>query len=362
LRRDLLHYDLPDELVARHPPDARDGGRLLVVDPREDLLEHAAVRDFDRYVAAGALLVVNDTQVVPARLYGTKESSGGKVELLLIERLEGEVATYRAMGRASKPLREGQAIAIEGGELTATIVQKHPSGGLVDVALAAEPGVDLEAALDRAGHVPLPPYLGRGDEPADRARYQTVYAREKGAIAAPTAGLHLSHDLLARLEARGVRRTSVTLHVGLGTFQPVTADDLDDHAMHTERFVVSAETRDAIADARARNAPVVAVGTTVVRALESAADTDRIGHVVTTAPASTRLLIQPGYRFRVVDQLLTNFHLPESTLLALVAAFAGRERVLAAYRSAVEARYRFFSYGDAMFIRTRSDGDEGFRQ
>ncbi len=356
MRRDQLRYELREELIARHPPAERDGGRLLVVDPRSPTLEHAEVRQLERYLEPGSLLVVNDTAVVPARLYGTKQPTGGRVELLLIEivdRAGVERATYRAMGRASKPIREGQTIAIEGGEVSATIQRKDAAGALFEVTLEARPGVDLEVAIERAGHVPLPPYLGRGDEPADRARYQTVYAREKGAVAAPTAGLHLSNELLARLEARGVERAPITLHVGLGTFQPVTADDLDDHAMHAERFVVPLATRDAIARTRQRGAPVVAIGTTVVRALESAADPDRPGHVVATPASSTRLLIQPGYRFRVVDQLLTNFHLPESTLLALVAAFAGRAEVLAAYEAAVAAGYRFFSYGDAMLIRAR---------
>ena len=212
--------------------------------------------------------------------------------------------------------------------------------------------MSIDAAVEAAGHMPLPPYLHRADEDSDRERYQTVFARVKGAVAAPTAGLHLSQALLDRLENKGVERASVTLHVGLGTFQPVTADDLDDHPMHSELYEIPEATALAIEAARARGAPVLAIGTTVVRALESAADRARPGSVHAGA-GETRILIQPGYSFAVVDQLLTNFHLPQSTLLALVSAFAGRERVLDAYRSAVQNGYRFFSYGDAMLIQSR---------
>ncbi|HVY44323.1 MAG TPA: tRNA preQ1(34) S-adenosylmethionine ribosyltransferase-isomerase QueA [Minicystis sp.] len=354
MRRDLLRYELPDELVARHPPAERDGGRLLGVDPSRGAFEHAAVRDLDRFVAPGTVVVVNDTRVVPARLYGKKAGTGGAVELLLLGRASADADRFRAMARASKPLRPGARVEIEGGELVAEIASERAADGLLEVRLAAKGGASVDEAIERAGHVPLPPYLGRGDEPADRARYQTVYARVPGAVAAPTAGLHLSNELIARLEARGVAIASITLHVGLGTFQPVTAEDLDAHPMHAETFDVPLATAQAIARARREGAPVLAVGTTVVRALESAADPERAGEVRATG-GETRLLIQPGYRFRVVDRLLTNFHLPESTLLALVAAFAGRELVLDAYAAAVAARYRFFSYGDAMLIAARAE-------
>jgi len=368
VRRDLFDYELPPELIARHPAAERDGARLLVMDPSRPPA-HAQVRDLDELIGSGALLVVNDTRVVPARLLGHKEGSGGKVELLLVRCLEAATVRrgdldlpaqrWRALGRASKPLRPGARVLFEGAggvTLTAEIaaaggpVQRE--GGVLEVLLFAPPGIPLDAAIEAAGHMPLPPYLQRPDEAADRERYQTVFARVPGAVAAPTAGLHLSTALLERLRARGVALATVTLHVGLGTFQPVTAEDLDHHAMHSEVFAVPPETALAIAAARDRGAPVVAVGTTVVRALETAADPERLGHV-RAAEGETRLLIQPGYRFRVVDQLLTNFHLPQSTLLALVAAFAGRERVLAGYRAAIDARYRFYSYGDAMFLRGR---------
>lgn len=355
MRLDLLDYDLPDELIARRPASERDAARLLVVPPANDAsgagLAHHHVSDLPALLPSGALLVVNDTRVVPARLLGKKVGTGGAVELLLVRPQTaagpaGEV-TYLAMGRASKPLRPGAEVTFGDGALTARIEGRE--GDLFLVALRARDG-DVAAALERTGHVPLPPYLRRADEPEDRERYQTVYARVPGAIAAPTAGLHLSHELLSRLAERGVARAAITLHVGLGTFQPVTAPDLDEHPMHAEPVVVTEETCQAVARARERGAPVIAVGTTCVRALESAADPERPGHVRPFS-GETRLLIQPGFRFRVVDLLLTNFHLPRSTLLALVYAFAGTERVRRAYEAAISERYRFYSYGDAMLLR-----------
>ena len=371
MRRALFDFELPPERIATHPAAARDGARLLVLDPARGTLEHGDVRDLDARVAPGTLLVVNDTRVVPARLLGTKESTGGRVEILLVRRL-GDASVvdrgrafpaerWRAMGRSSKPLRPGAllAFAARAAEsnagrvvLRARIEERSTEDGLLDVLLFTPDASPIDAALEAAGHMPLPPYLHRADEDADRERYQTVFARVKGAVAAPTAGLHLSNELLDRLEKKGVLRASITLHIGLGTFQPVTVEDLDDHPMHTEVYEVPEETAQAIDAARARGAPVLAVGTTVVRALESAALRDRPGSVRPGA-GETRILIQPGYSFQVVDQLLTNFHLPQSTLLALVSAFAGRERVLDAYRSAVENGYRFFSYGDAMLIQSR---------
>jgi S-adenosylmethionine:tRNA ribosyltransferase-isomerase len=369
VRRELLDYALPPELIAAHPAGERDGARLLVLDAGAPA-SHAAVRDLDGLVAPGTLVVVNDTRVIPARLLGHKVGSGGRVELLLVRRLgaatvmdagrELVAERWSALGRASKALRPGMRVVIDEGAaphpmrgtLCAEIAGRAGADGALEILLFSPAGLALDAAVEASGHMPLPPYLHRVDEAADRERYQTVFARVPGAVAAPTAGLHLSTALLDRLRARGVEIATVTLHVGLGTFQPVTADDLDDHAMHAEVFVVPAETALAIGRARERGSPVLAVGTTVVRALESAADPAHPGHA-RAAEGETRLLIQPGYRFGVVDQLLTNFHLPQSTLLALVAAFAGRERVLAAYRAAIEARYRFYSYGDAMLVRAR---------
>lgn len=372
MRRSLLHYDLPPDRIATEPSPERDGARLLVLEA-DGSLEHRQVRELDQLLPAGALLIVNDTRVVPARLLGHKRATGGRVELLLLRRLDeqGSVSRWRALGRASKGLRLGaelffaDASGLEAlsARVTATLAdatsgserRAAPEEGLLEVELVAASG-SVDDAIEAVGHMPLPPYLHRPDEAADRDRYQTVFARVSGAVAAPTAGLHLSEALLSRLEAKGVVVASVTLHVGLGTFQPVTAEDLDEHPMHAESYVVPASTVEAIEHARARGAPVVAVGTTVVRALESSADRSRVGFV-REAAGETRLLIQPGFAFRVVDQLVTNFHLPESTLLALVSAFAGRERVLGAYRAAVDAGYRFFSYGDAMFLRARASAE-----
>ncbi len=368
MRADLLDFDLPPDRIASRPPEERDGARLLVLD-REGggAIEHRAVRDLDALLPAGALVVVNDTRVLPARLFGKKPGTGGKVEIMLVQRMElpgaastdtgtgtGATERWRAMGRSSKPLREGMEITFDDeGKLKARIEGREEGSGLLYVTLSSPAGLSISEALEALGHVPLPPYIRRADEASDRARYQTVFAREPGAVAAPTAGLHLSEALIERLKQRGIEIAAVTLHVGLGTFQPVTAEDLDQHRMHAEVYAVPASTADAIDRARTRGAPVIAIGTTVVRALESAARPDERGRVIPRA-GETRLLIQPGYAFQVVDALVTNFHLPRSTLLALVFALAGRDRVLAAYSAAIEAGYRFYSYGDAMLIRPAS--------
>jgi S-adenosylmethionine:tRNA ribosyltransferase-isomerase len=371
VRCDLLDYELPEGLIASRPSEERDGARLLLLDrgraPGD--IEHAAVRDLDKYIEPSALVVINDTRVVPARLLGRKQASGGLVELLLLRRLDEAVIEpepdgtprgggagpqrWRAMGRASKPLRPGAVIELERDGAFIARVMDRAEDGLLDVLLSSPAGLSIAAAVDAYGHVPLPPYLRRGDDAADRERYQTIFARVPGAVAAPTAGLHLSSGLVERLRARDIEIASVTLHVGLGTFQPVSVEDLDQHPMHTEVYSVPATTAEAIARARERGAPVVAVGTTVVRALETAADPERAGRVRAQA-GETRLLIQPGYRFRVIDAMMTNFHLPRSTLLALVYAFAGRDRTRLAYHAAIRAGYRFYSYGDAMLIRGSS--------
>lgn len=352
MRIDLFDYELPEELIAARPTAARDGARMLVVPSGEAPFRDAAVRDLARVVPEGALLVVNDTKVLPARLFGRK-ASGGAVELLLVERVglgsPSGTQLWRALARSSKPLRFQSTLALDGApDFVAKIVSARNEEGLLDVELSAG-GASVDDAIAAAGHMPLPPYIKREDEADDRLRYQTLFARVPGAVAAPTAGLHLSEAVLAELAARGVQIARVTLHVSLGTFQPVKVDDLDQHPMHAESFEVGADTVAAIASARARGAAVVAVGTTSVRALESAADPDQTG-LVRASSGRTRILIQPGYTFRVVDALLTNFHLPRSTLLALVSAFAGRERILSAYAHAVRERYRFFSYGDAMYL------------
>jgi S-adenosylmethionine:tRNA ribosyltransferase-isomerase len=362
-------YELPVERIAQEPAADREASRLLVVRP--DTREHRTIAELAELIPAGALIVVNDTRVVPARLLGTKADSGGKVEIFLVRKVEERSVTvsegvervgevWSALGRSSKPLRFGTDVlvgppgdAAPGVSATAARLVIRLLGrtedGLLEVALFTAPSDTLAAALAAVGRVPLPPYIKRAPTESDAERYQTVFARVDGAVAAPTAGLHLTRALLGRLAIRGCEMATVTLHVGLGTFQPVTVEDLDEHPMHGEMYSVSRTTSDAIARARERGAPVIAVGTTVVRALESAADPDRTG-LVSPQSGETHLLIQPGYTFRVVDRLLTNFHLPKSTLLAMVCAFAGTERVLAAYRAAVAAEYRFFSYGDAMLL------------
>ena len=339
-------YPLPEELVAQEPVEPRDASRLLVV-PREGPFDHRAFRDLPDLVRPTDLVVLNDTRVIPARLVGAKES-GGRCELLLLEPLEGSEpgepgrARWKAMGQASKALKPGTRLAF--GALRATVEAAEGEGFYAvrfDVA-----GEALDAALEREGRLPLPPYIRRDPREADRERYQTVVARAPGSAAAPTAGLHFTPDLLALLAARGSARAHVTLHVGAGTFLPVRGDDLDQHRMHEERYEIPAATAQAFDACRARGGRVVAVGTTVVRALESAWD----GAGLRQGAGRTSIFIRPGHSFRAVDALVTNLHLPRSTLLVLVCAFRGRQRVLSAYAEAVAERYRFFSYGDAMLL------------
>ena len=335
------HYDLPPEQIAQAPCDRRDASRLLHVEV--DGLADRVFSDIVRLLPDGAVLVVNDTRVIPARL-AARKPSGGAVEILLLEPVDPARpdGPWTALARASKPIRPGLLLAVAGGA-SAHVIAVNP-GGTIVVELDRPP---LEMAA-QSGEVPLPPYIERAPDPADRERYQTVYAAVPGAVAAPTAGLHFTPELLAALEARGIARATVTLHVGLGTFAPVRTDSLQDHRMHRERYTIPDATAALIASGR----PVVAVGTTVVRALEAAAQGPR---QVAAGPGSTDLFIGPGFRFQVVDHLITNFHLPGSTLLVLVSAFGGYDRVLAAYRHAVAAGYRFFSYGDAMLLdRARS--------
>ena len=343
-----LDYELPEALIAAHPTERRDGARLLIVG--EDGLRDSNVDALGDLIPEGALVVVNDTRVRRARIFGTRQGSGGRVELLFIRRLAlgPDQERWEAIGRASKPLRVGSVIDWDGVRIE--ILERSEDATFV-VAVETR-GIDFEQTLDRSGHLPLPPYMRRADELEDLERYQTVYARRTASAAAPTAGLHLTPALFERLSARNVALARLELEIGLGTFRSVTVDDLDEHPMHAETIDVGAELVQAVAAARERGAPVVAVGTTVVRALESAADPARRGHL-RPMRGETRLLIQPGYEFRVVDALLTNFHVPKSTLLALVAAFAGYDAAMSGYRHAVAARYRFLSYGDAMWIPKR---------
>jgi S-adenosylmethionine:tRNA ribosyltransferase-isomerase len=351
VRRADFAYELPEELIAQTPLAERSASRLLVLDGKNGALSDRSIRDLPELVRPGDLLVFNDTRVVAARLVGFKPS-GGRVEIFL-ERPAGERHAFVQL-RASKAIREELEIATVGGPVR--VVGKE--GDLWKVAL---PMPTLEF-FERWGEVPLPPYIHRAPDASDRERYQSIFAQHAGAVAAPTASLHFDDALIAQLEARGAKRAFVTLHVGAGTFQPVRTDDLESHVMHAERVSVGAETCEAIERTRAAGGRVVAIGTTVARALEAAAldfGSARPADGSSPAPFSraihpfhgdTRLFISPGFRFRVVDALLTNFHLPESTLLMLVSAFAGREKVLEAYRHAVRLRYRFFSYGDAMFV------------
>jgi S-adenosylmethionine:tRNA ribosyltransferase-isomerase len=339
MHRSRFLYDLPQALIARQPAARRTESRLLTLDGTTGACRDLRFADLPRLLRPGDLLVINDTRVLPARLLGNKET-GGRVELL-VERLLDE-RRARVQLRVSKPPAPGSRLHFDGG-VVVTVRARGPDG-FYEVELAGED--TWTAVLERIGQMPLPPYIDRPAEKADRERYQTVYAREPGAVAAPTAGLHFDEAMLDRLRAQGVEIASITLHVGAGTFQPVRVDEIEEHRMHRERLTVPAATAAAVNRARDEGRRVVAVGTTVVRALESSVLEGR----VEARDGETDIFIYPGYRFRAVDALLTNFHLPESTLLMLVCALAGTEPVLAAYRHAVEERYRFFSYGDAMFV------------
>jgi S-adenosylmethionine:tRNA ribosyltransferase-isomerase len=335
LRSDF-HYELPDELIARHPAARRRDSRLLQLDGRTGAITDRGFAELPTLLRAGDLLVTNDTRVVPARLYARKDT-GGRVEILL-ERMLGH-GRVLAQLRSSKPPRIGSGLELPDGT-RATVEGRDEEFWTL--------GFDADPAgiFEDHGEMPLPPYLRRAVEASDRERYQTVYAQVPGAVAAPTAGLHFDEALLEECRRAGVAIATVTLHIGAGTFQPVRAANLGEHRMHAEFLEVPQSTCLAVAACRERGGRVVAVGTTTVRALETAAQKSDLEPYV----GETTLFITPGYGFRAVDALVTNFHLPESTLLMLVCAFAGRERVLEAYRHAVAARYRFFSYGDAMFV------------
>ena len=342
LGRQDFRFDLPPELIAQHPPARRGDSRLLTLDGATGALGDRRFDDLPELLRPGDLLVFNDTRVIPARLHGRK-ASGGRIELL-VERLLDERRALVHL-HASKAPKPGGRLLLDAG-FAATVLGRH--GELFEI--RAESDEPLLALLEQHGRIPLPPYIAREPTAADSERYQTVYARRPGAVAAPTAGLHFDRALLDRIAARGVERAFITLHVGAGTFQPLRVERIAEHVMHAERIEVGAEVCEQIRAARARGGRVVAVGTTAVRALETVADAEGIPQ---PWRGETRIFIYPGYRFRCVDALITNFHLPESTLLMLVAAFAGHAEVLGAYRHAVEHRYRFFSYGDAMFLTRR---------
>lgn len=336
-------YELPDELIARYPMEDRSASRLMMLEGNSGAIHHGNFTDLLDTLNENDLLVFNNTRVIPARLLGTKES-GGKVEVL-VERVldEHRVLCHVRSNKSPKP---GNILILEE-QLKAEMESRDDSMFILRF-LNPEPVISL---LEQYGHMPLPPYIDRSDELSDRERYQTVYAEKLGAVAAPTAGLHFDELLMQKLKEKGVQFAFVTLHVGAGTFQPVRVDNILEHKMHSEYAEVPQEVVEAIQDTKQKGGRVVAVGTTSVRSLESAAqDAIKQGHDFTAYSGDTDIFIYPGYRFQVVDAMVTNFHLPESTLIMLVSAFAGKEHVLKAYHEAVENRYRFFSYGDAMFI------------
>jgi S-adenosylmethionine:tRNA ribosyltransferase-isomerase len=340
-------FDLPDELIAQEPPGERGSSRLLVLNRSTGVLTHTTFPLLGNYLRAGDLLVLNDTRVFPARLLGHRVPSGGAVECLLMSRLEGD--QWDALMHPGQKLHPGARVTFErnGARIEGEVVAQHFHGRRT-VRLWTTDDTPIDEAIDRIGHMPLPPYIKREDRDSDRERYQTVYARERGSIAAPTAGLHFTEALLADLAARGIERTAVTLHVGYGTFKPVRAERVEEHTVDPERFTVSTEAAAALTRARREGRRIIAVGTTTARALESL-DVRGDG-AIAPAGGDTRLFIHPGHQFGVVGGLITNFHLPKSSLLMLVAALAGRDAVIGAYREAVQRGYRFYSYGDAMLV------------
>jgi len=344
MKVDDFDYYLPEELIAQYPAPQRDASRLLVLDRESGKTIHTNFHQIGNYLVPGDLLVLNETRVFPARLLGKRETTGGKLEVLLLE--EKFPGTWEVLVNPGRRARTGETIVFGDGSLRCVLGERTQNGGRI----AVFPDVDEKQfwdALFRLGRVPLPPYIKRQDESLDRERYQTVYARSLGSAAAPTAGLHFTEELLRELQEKGVQTTNVLLHVGLGTFRPVRVDLVEEHQMHAEYWKVEQAAADQINKAHQEGRRIIAVGTTTVRVLESVAQDDGI---VRPGEGWTRIFIYPGFTFRVIDGLITNFHLPKSTLLMLVSAFAGRDQILQAYREAVDRKYRFFSYGDAMLI------------
>ena len=358
-----FHYDLPEELIAQEPLADRAGSRMLRLNRATGRLTDAHFRDFSELLRADDLLVLNNTRVFPARLYGRRSGSRaqplspknpasrdflrGTVEVLLTRQVSADPNDWECLVRPGRKIGVGERLYFgEGSDLQAEVVARGPFG---ERRVRFAPVADFFASVEGLGHVPLPPYIAREDRSADQERYQTVYARERGSVAAPTAGLHFTTEILAGLRERGIQTAELTLHVGLGTFQPVRAQVVEEHRLHEEAYSISPETAEAVNRARAAGQRVVAVGTTSVRTLEYVAARSPDGRIA-AGTGEADLFIYPGYQFRVVDAMLTNFHLPESTLLMLVCAFAGKKKALDAYRHAVQERYRFYSYGDCMFV------------
>ena len=338
-----FYYDLPEELIAQDPLADRSSSRLMVLDKKTGRTEHRIFKDIIEYLNPGDCLVINDTKVIPARLIGEKEGTGAAIEVLLLKRKEDMVNTWEVLVKPGKKARPGTRISFGDGKLVGEIIDIVEEGDrLIQFSFD---GI-FEEILDELGQMPLPPYITHKLE--DKNRYQTVYAKHEGSAAAPTAGLHFTNELLAEIEAKGVKIARVTLHVGLGTFRPVKVENILDHHMHSEYYEISEEAADTINSVKQSGGRIIAVGTTSTRTLESVADTHGC---IKPCRGWTDIFIYPGYEFKAIDCLITNFHLPESTLIMLVSALAGKDNVMAAYREAVENRYRFFSFGDAMFIK-----------
>jgi S-adenosylmethionine:tRNA ribosyltransferase-isomerase len=335
-----FYFELPKELIAQHPLEKRDESRLMILNKKSGEVEHRVFKDIIDYLNPGDCLVLNDTRVMPARLYGAKEGSGGKMEFLLLKRYEDDI--WETLVKPGKRGRVGAKFVFGNGELKAEVVEVLESGNR-KVKFYYD-GI-FEEVLDKLGEMPLPPYIEEKLE--DRERYQTVYSREVGSAAAPTAGLHFTEELIHHINEKGIKIAFVTLHVGLGTFRPVKAEDIQDHEMHSEYYILDKKNAEIINNAKRSGKRVIAVGTTSNRTLESIANED--GEVKEQS-GYTSIFIYPGYRFKIVDAIITNFHLPESTLIMLISAFSTREIVMNAYKIAVENKYRFFSFGDAMFI------------
>ena len=345
MKKHDFYYDLPNELIAQTPIEPRDASRMMVVNRQTGEIEHKHFYDVVDYLNPGDCLILNDTKVLPARLYGIKDETGAKVEFLLLMQKEKDV--WEVITGPGKKAKTGSKFTFNDGILYAEITAVLDNGDrIAKFTYDTDKFGNFFEVLDKIGEMPLPHYITHKLENADR--YQTVYAKEKGSAAAPTAGLHFTPELLEKIKAKGVELEFVTLHVGLGTFRPVSAETIEDHEMHSEFFVVSQETADRINAAKRNGRRIIAVGTTSVRTLESATNDDGILQGIS---GWTQIFIYPGYKFKMIDALVTNFHLPQSTLLMLISALAGREHCLAAYDEAVRERYRFFSFGDAMFIR-----------
>ncbi len=344
LKTSDFYYDLPEELIAQDMPEKRDLARLLIVDRKSGELTHRRFYDVIDYLNEGDALVINDSKVIPARLYGVKEDTGVPMEVVLLR--QKELDTWEALTRPGKRAKIGTKIVFGDGQLVGTVVDIAEEGNRVFTFEYDKSKHDIFTLLDKIGNMPLPPYITKKLD--DNSKYQTVYANERGSAAAPTAGLHFTAELLEKIKAKGVKIIPVMLHVGLGTFRPVKVESITEHVMHSEYFTVSPESAAAINDCRKKGGRIVAVGTTSCRVLESASDSEGIVHPMCD---DTKIFIYPGYEFKAVDALITNFHLPESTLLMLVSALSSRELMMKAYSEAIEQKYRFFSFGDAMLIR-----------